>query len=307
MANIELTFAWSSSRIKTLRECARRYWYNYFCAWEGWLKNAPQEKKDAYLLKNMTNFPMWIGSIVHETIEYTIQTFRSTGKWISLESSRQKVINLLRQGWLESKNKEWKINGKKINFFEMYYNQMPDKNKLASYKTKALKCIEAFYKCDLFKTLNSLEKHQWISVEQFQKFQMATGEEVSVKLDLAFKDKGKLYIVDFKTGKPNDNIIEQVVTYSLYALKMKWVNRLEDIIIIPAFLSYFEDDPIASFPAININKLQMQQQIDIIKREYPLLAKAHENREDRELFEMTEDIKRCNYCNFKSVCPGGKR
>lgn len=307
MAEIKLQFAWSASRIKTLRECARRYWYNYFQSWQGWQKNATKEQKEAYLLKNLTNFPMYVGTVVHETIEYAIQTFRSTGKWISLEASREKTINLLRQGWLESKNQEWKTNAKKINFMEMYYNEMPDKNKLISYKTKALKCIEAFYKCDLFKILSSLEKSDWISVEQFQKFQMITGEEVSVKLDLAFKNKGKLYIIDFKTGKPNDSIVEQVVTYSMYALKKKWIDKLENIIIIPAFLAFFEEDPVLAFPIIEINKSQIQQQVKIIQQEYPLLIKAHDNKNNKELFEMTENLNSCKYCNFKGICPGASR
>lgn len=307
MADIKLQFAWSASRIKTLRECARKYWYNYFCAWEGWLAYADKEKREAYLLKNLTSFPMYVGTIVHNVIENCINQFKTTGKWPILESSKEKVIKLLRQGWSESKNKDWQKNAKKTNFFEMYYNQMPDQNKLASFKAKAIKCIEAFYKCDLFKTMDSLQPEQWVSVEEFQKFKMATGEEVTVKLDCAFKDNGKLYIIDFKTGKPNDNIIEQVVTYSMYALKMKWITKLEEIIIIPAFLSYFEDDPIGSFPIISITKSQIQQQVDIIKREYPLLVKAHENRENRELFEMTDNLNRCIYCNFKGVCPGAKR
>lgn len=306
MAQLELTFAWSASRIKTLRECARKYWYNYFCAWEGWLAYAEKEKKDAYLLKNLTNFPMYVGTIVHNIIEDAIKQFKSKNKWPTMEESKTKAIQLLRQGWLESKNKDWQKNAKKINFFEMYYNEMPDKNRLASYKTKALKCIEAFYKCELFKTMNSLQSEQWVSVEEFQKFKMITGEEVTVKLDCAFKNNGKLYIIDFKTGKPNDNIIEQVVTYSMYAIKMKWVEKIENIIIIPAFLSYFEDDPIQAFPIIEINKSQIQQQIDIIKREYPLLTKAHDNKNNEEYFEYTENKNSCRFCNFKGICDGAK-
>lgn len=307
MAQLELTYTWSASRIKLLRECAYKYFLNYYQSWQGWQKNATREQKEAYLLKNLTNFPMYIGTIVHSVIEDAIKQFKSKNKWPTVEESKTKAIKLLRQGWLESKNQEWKTNAKKINFFEMYYNQMPDKNKLATFKTKTLKCIEAFYKCDLFKIMDSLQSEQWISVEEFQKFKMITGEEVTVKLDLAFKNNGKLYIIDFKTGKPNDNIIEQVVTYSMYAIKMKWINKLEDIIIIPAFLAYFENDPVGAFPIIEINKSQVQQQINIIKREYPLLAEAHKNKDNKEYFEMTENINSCRYCNFRGICPGSKR
>jgi len=307
MAKLEQSYAWSASRIKTLRECARKYWYNYFCAWEGWLAYAEEAKKEAYLLKNITNFPMYVGTIVHNVIEDCINQFRSSSKWPTLESSKQKVIQLLRNGWLESKNKDWQKNAKKVNFFEHYHNEPPTKQKLQEYKSKALRCIEAFYKCDLFKIMDSLQPDQWVSIEEFQKFKMITGEEITVKLDCAFKNNGKLILVDFKTGKPNNDIIEQMTVYSMYALKMKWIEKLEDIVIIPAFLAYFEDDPTTAFPTIEINKSQIQQQIDIIKREYPILEQAHNNRNNKEFFAMTENIKRCAYCNFKSICPGSIR
>ena len=69
MGKIELTYAWSNSRVKTFRECAWRYYLTYFQSWEGWLGSAPQEKQRAYMLKKMTNLPMFIESVVQDTIE----------------------------------------------------------------------------------------------------------------------------------------------------------------------------------------------------------------------------------------------
>jgi len=308
MSNLEIQFAWSESRVKTLRECARKYYLNYFLSWEGWLKNSTEQQKQAYRLKNLTTFPMFVGTVVHNVIECAIKEFRTNNKWPSLNTSKEKVIEALRNGWIESTNKEWKTNAKKINFFEHYYNEPPTKQKLQEYKEKSIRCIEAFYKCYIFDIMSKLDKNDWIEAEEFQKFSMKTGEEVSVKLDCAFKHDGKVYIIDWKTGKPNKDIVDQVVTYSMYALKRGWIKGVKDLIIIPVFLGFFNDDPVGSLPIIEITKSHIEKQVKIIQSEYPMLTEAHKNRDNIDFFEKRQDTKKCNWCQFKEIChPKGVR
>jgi len=308
MGNLEQTYAWSESRVKTLRECARKYYLNYYLSWEGWLNNAKEEKKLAYRLKNMTTFPMFVGTVVHNVIEEAIKEFRKVGIWPTIEDSKEKVLEQLRKGWTESTKKDWKSNPKKINFFEHYYNEPPTKERLQGYKDKALRCIEAFYECYIFGLMSNLDDKDWIEAEEFQKFLMKTGEEVSVKLDCAFRYEGLVYIVDWKTGKPNKDIIDQVVTYSMYALKKGWIKNVEDLVILPVFLGFFHEAPETSIPMIEITRKQIDRQVAIIKKEYPLLVKAHENRGDEDYFEKTPNTNKCNYCQFKEIChPNGIR
>jgi CRISPR/Cas system-associated exonuclease Cas4 (RecB family) len=306
MSKLEIQFAWSESRVKTLRECARKYYINYFLSWEGWIGNASQEKKQAYRLKNLTTFPMFVGTVVHTVIEDAIKEFRRTDKWPSLSDSQEEVVRLLRKGWKESSNKEWMKEAKKTNFFEHYYNEIPPKKKLEDYKFKALRCISAFYKCYIFDLMSSLNDDDWIEAEEFQKFFLKDGEEVSVKLDCAFRHDGKVYIIDWKTGKPNKDIVDQVVTYSMYAIKKGWVKDVSDIIIIPVFLSSFDDDPTASLPILEITQKQITRQVTIIKKEYPILVDAFGHKDDEDYFEKTPNTNRCRYCSFKEICfPNG--
>jgi len=294
--------------VKTLRECAKRYHLNYHTSWNGWLPNASDEQKQAYRLKNLTTFPMFVGTVVHNVIEDAIKDFRRSGIWPTVEDSKKEAIELLRKGWVESANKQWKKEAKKTNFFEHYYNEIPPKNKLEDYKFKALRCIDAFYKCYIFDLMSSLNDDDWIEAEEFQKFSLKGGEEVSVKLDCAFRHDGKVYIVDWKTGKPNKDIVDQVVTYSMYAIKKGWVKDVSDIIIIPVFLSSFDDDPTASLPILEITKKQIERQVAIIKKEYPILVEAHKNKDDEDYFEKTTNTSKCRYCQFKEICfPNGMK
>jgi len=305
---MEPTFAWSNSRAKLLNDCAYKYFLNYYASWNGWLKNAPEETKKLYLLKQMTNWPMHLGTIVHSIIENVINNYKNTGKIQSLAESERLTIELLNKAYKESKSKEWLTDPKnKINLFEDYYGKKPSKEKLLEYRTKALSCVGSFYKSKLLETIKKLSPRDILPLEQFQQFETKTGEKISVKIDFAFKYNGKLYITDWKTGKVVDDTISQLVSYAMYALKIGWAKKLEDIVIIPAYLALFGSEGDDSFPHTLIDMLAVKNQLKVIQVEYKKLDEAHENRNNKDFFKMTDNIRSCSYCNFKEICPGSKR
>ena len=59
-------FSWSHSRDRALAECARAYFWQYYGSHGGWLPDAPQQARQAYALKQLTTFPLIVGSAVHE-------------------------------------------------------------------------------------------------------------------------------------------------------------------------------------------------------------------------------------------------
>lgn len=305
MGKIKQTYAWSNSRIKTLRECAWRYHLTYHEAWEGWLTSAPQEKRRAYMLKNMTNLPMWVGSIVHDIIEEIITTGRQIGTWKTLEQAQKAGIHDLRKGWKQSKDKRWQGSPKKnINLAEHFYQEETEPDKLASYKQKVLRSLKAFYDMPLFEVLQNLKKEDWLTLEDFQKFQLNTGEDVTVKIDCGFRYKDKVYLLDWKTGMVSDSVIDQLVTYSMYALKQGWVDRPEDIVIIPVYLAAYAEIGEQATPHLNVTMQHIRRQAGIIRNEYPLLAKAFENKDDPSCFPKTDNEKACTRCHFRDMCPG---
>lgn len=307
MAKLEMTYAWSESRVRCLRECGWKYFLTYIQSWEGWLPSAPQEKQRAYMLKNMTNFPMFIGSAVHNIIEEIITTGRKTGTWKTLEQAQHDSVQALRKGWKQSKDKRWQGSPKRnINLAEHFYQEEIEPDKLASYKQKVLKSLKAFYDMPLFKVMTKLPKKDWLTLEDFQKFKLDTGEEVAVKIDCGFRYKGKVYLIDWKTGRVSDTVIDQLTTYSIYALKMEWADKPEDIVIIPVYLAAYAEIGEQATPHLDVTMQRMKRQAGIIRSEYPLLAKAFENKDNPSHFERTDNEHACERCFFRDMCEGSK-
>jgi len=307
LGKIELKYAWSDSRMKTLRECARKYWFNYYASWEGWLKNAPPRKKQAYLLKHLSTRHMWPGSIVHNVIENVIKTYKSTDKWIPLVEARELGLKQLKLGWKSSTRKEWKNNPKSVNLYEHYYSGGLSKEETDRCKDIVLDCITGFYNCRMAKIIRSLKKDDWVALEDFQSFNMDDGSEVSVKIDCGFKYNGKIYLLDWKTGKINDSVLDQLTTYSMYALKKGFTKKLSDIVIVPVYLIMVAEIGDSAIVELSVTKDKLLSHAATIKNESIILRQSHEHKEDEEYFKMTDNLNNCKYCNFKEICPGGKR
>lgn len=307
MGEIKQTFAWSNSRIKTLRECQWRYHLIYHVAWNGWSISAPQKKRRAYMLKNMTNLPMFIGSVVHDIIEDIITTGRKTGEWRTLEQAQHDGIQALRRGWKQSTDKRWQENSKhNINLAEHFYQEKIGEEKTKSFKQKVLSSLKAFYEMPLFDILQNLDKGDWLTLEDFQKFQLNTYEEVTVKIDCGFRYKGKVYLLDWKTGKVSDSVIDQLTTYAMYAMKQGWAKEPDDIVIIPVYLAAYSELGEQATPHLNVTMQHMKRQAGIIRSEYPLIAEAFKNRNNDEYFQHTDNERACEKCFFRDVCNGAK-
>lgn len=302
---IELTYAWSNSRVKTFRECAWKYYLTYFQSWNGWLGSAPQECQRAYMLKKMTNLPMFIGSVVHDTIEEVISVGRKTGEWKTLQQAQNCAIQVLRKGWKQSKDKRWQGSpSKNVNLAEHFYQEELDPKRLDEFKQKVLRSLKAFYEMPLFEILKGLEKKDWLSLEDFQKFELNTGEKVTVKLDCGFRYQSLIYLLDWKTGRVSDNVIDQLTTYAMYALKQGWTDNPEDIIIIPVYLAAYAELGDQATPHLEVTMQHMKRQAGIIRSEYPMLTEAFENKDDPDYFHRTDNEKACERCFFRDMCPG---
>lgn len=305
MGEIKLKYAWSNSRVNTLRECMYKYYLQYFESWQGWQHSAPDNKKKAYLLKNLTNLPMFAGSVVHEVIEKVLKQFIHQNKWIPIQQAQKMGKNLLNQGWQQSKNQLWKDKVKgNVNLFEHYYNQSISKEQITKIGKLVNECIRAFYDLEIIQKLHSSEKTDILSLEDFQKFNLNTGEEVTVKIDFGFKHNNKVYLIDWKTGKANNNVIDQLITYSMYAVKMGWAKKIEDVIIVPVYLAACIHGYEQCATEIVATTNQARRQANIIREESKLLAEAHKNKDNPQFFKRTTNARLCARCNFKEICPG---
>lgn len=302
---LEQKYAWSNSRIKLLRECMYKYYLTYYQSWNGWRQDSPEECRQAYMIKNMTNMYMFVGSIVHDVIEKIIKEGIETGIHPSVETAEDMVVQKLRRGWIESEQKRWQKNAKQYtNLAEHYYKEELTHDRLQYFKQKTISCMRGFYDTPLYKVIKQLKPEDWITIEEFQSFKLKDGEGVSVKIDTGFRHNGCVYLIDWKTGKVNHDVIEQLVVYAMYALKMGWAKRPEDIIIVPIYLSFTGDKNHALESSVSMK--QINHQASIIKKEYPILEQAHTNKDDKAFFfdKRTDDSRSCDRCHFRDICPG---
>ena len=308
MSELIQSYAWSNSRVKTLRECMWKYHLQYNVSWLGWEPSSSQEKKRAYMLKNLTNMPMFVGSVVHDIIEKIITTGRETGNWGNVEQTQHDAVQLLRKGWKESTEKRWQASPKKYtNLAEHFYQEEIDKDRLNAFKQKVLASLKAFYDCPLFEIMKNLPKEDWLALEDFQKFQLNTDEEVAVKIDAGFRYKGKIYLLDWKTGRVSDSVIDQLTTYAMFSIKRGWTKNPKDIIIIPVYLAAYAELGEQALPHLKVTMEHMKRQAGIIRSEYPLLAQAFKNKDNPQFFKKTDNERACEHCFFRDMCSGSKQ
>lgn len=305
--------SWSASRANTFNGCRRQYFYNYYCSWEGWYKNADPFRRQCYILKNMTSLPMFIGSIVHDVIELQLKDFKDlwdkiidtdTKKPIpysnpTVEQLYERALLELTKGFNQSLGTEWKDNPKKvIRLIEHHREEDVTANVRDEFKRKAFNCLTNF--CDLFpKLFPSHEKVELLELEDFQSFELNSGEEVKVKLDLGVKINGRVLLLDWKTGKRNDAVEDQMSVYAMYAMK-KFGFKINEIKCMPVYL----DETPCKTEEMTITMKHINNVLKKIRKDsaemLPLHSAGLELNQSK--FPVTKQKWRCDYCNFASIC-----
>lgn len=294
--------AWSESRIKKFRECPRAYWFSYYLSNNGWRPDASERSKLAYRLKKITNLAMWCGSVVHNVIEFAIKSKLSTGILTSPSDMKSKAIKMFRDGWKESITKEWMNRpSKAVNLAEHYFKTGASNDQAKTIKDKAMKCIDNLHLTAHWDNLMSLQRDDIFPVEQFATFNLTGGEPVMVKLDAAYKYHDSVVLVDWKTGKPNDFISEQMMTYAMFALKSGWTKRVGNILLSPVFLGSEKQWDVETTIKVDMDRLKAQA--DVIKREQHILDEIDSYSDDESRFAATGNTYTCTSCNFRTICP----
>ena len=105
MAQLINELSWSHSRRNTFEECQRKYFYQYYGSWEGWLWNATQRQKELYLHKKLVNRWMWMGTVVHKTIEFLLKQHREGDEIQPLIYYQDLLTKKMRKDYGDSINK----------------------------------------------------------------------------------------------------------------------------------------------------------------------------------------------------------
>ncbi len=292
--------SWSASRAGTFNGCKRQYFYNYYGAWDGWNSNSDPFRRECYILKNMTSLPMFIGTVVHDIIQLQLEQFKETGdKIVDVEHLQNRAQKMLTVGFNQSLGTAWEDNPKKnIHFMEHHQGKDIAADVRAEFKQKAFTCLANF--CDLFpKLFPSHDEVEFLELEDFQSFQLNTGEKVAVKLDAGIKINNRILLLDWKSGKRSDAIEDQMSVYFMYAMK-KFGFKINEIKAMPVYLG---ETPCKT-EEITITMRHINKVLNKIREDSSNMLPLHPAGLDldQKKFPVTKEKWRCSYCNFASIC-----
>lgn len=314
---LENTLTWSVSRGRLFRSCQRAYYYNFYGAWGGWDPNAPEQPRRLYLLKQITSFPLWGGSIVHDVIRDALTQFQKTGQLPELTVLQSEARKRLNAGWFESLGEEWKTDPKhKTRLFEHHYAQEGEEisaEKRAALRDRIYEALEGFCNSGIPETLAKVDPMRWGDIDKLSSFVIGTlpamdnAPELPLKvwcaLDFSYLDNDDyLHIVDWKTGTEHrDELRLQLACYALYALET-WRIPLERIRLEGVFLN--DSGRISTYEMSNETLVAAKDQIlNSAKTMRAKLQDPVRNLAQEESFACTENSLICESCSYREVCP----
>lgn len=293
-------FSWSKSRDGLFKECKRKYFFNHYGFWDGWVASEDERIKRIYYLKKLATKELWMGSVVHEIIEYVLKKFR-VGEEIRLSHAMIILRKRMESDFAMSKLKEY--TGFKSNahrFFEDEYDIGISEEAKKGLYDKAELCLINFFNSDIFMEIRRTPLADWVTLEDFLSFDFE-GTRIFLSIDFAMRKGDKIILYDWKTGSERKS--DYGLQLSLYALYIseRFGFRPEDI---EAKMFYLAIDKVDSFDVdyIGLEEMRSYMKGSILDMK-KLLLDVTDNEAIEEDFEKHEGYW-CNRCNFRKVCLG---
>jgi ATP-dependent helicase/DNAse subunit B len=195
------TLGWSVSRFDKFLTCKRQYFYDYYPKFD---KDTAYEKLT--FLKKLTSKPLETGNIVHDAIRDMLRRFQKSAKAINQDKFYKYVYDMTQ-------------NYCKKTFTESYYG-----NALVAFEEiyeKVKVILQNFIESDRFRRIEqsaAKTSSDWIIEPDGYGETRINEMKAYCKVDFLFPIDDKIYIMDWKTGKPNiKKHSKQLTGYSLWA------------------------------------------------------------------------------------------
>jgi hypothetical protein len=255
----------------------------------------------AYRLKQLKNLYLVFGDAVHRTAEMVIRRWHHTKQSFQEPDLVTRVRKLMNQAYKDSLNKsEWLVRPAKITMLsEIYYE-----GELPTHDTQVLKerigiCIGNFLRSS---TLNDFTRNPYSKLIELEKLNSTTIQDtkVYIKTDLLYKMEDKYIVADWKTGREDDRIEDQLLLYAYYVHEQYGI-PYENIELRTEYLLTGECS-VKTVEAHNISLLLqwIESSISIMKG---FLSDVNLNQPlPVSHFPGTSNISNCKRCNFREIC-----
>jgi hypothetical protein len=298
-------FSWSQSRDALLQECPLKYYFNYYASHNGWLDDATPEQRKTYLLKQLANLHLVLGSAIHDVAEKLVPAAQQSGTLPSVDEVKAKVKNALNGACKSSQDLHaWTQAPKKsVMLHEMYYDKEIPPHLIASIGSKITPCSDHLLSSHTIQELLREGAHIQILEAESMKTTPFEGEALYVIPDLVYHRQrdDRYVIVDWKTGKEYEQNEQQTLLYAMYA-GVQYGVPVEKIEIRLEYLLAGTHKTI--FPSLE----QMEQVKQWIRLSIEQMKRRLENVAlnkplDQSFFDASPDHFKCKGCNFREICP----
>lgn len=300
MGVLQNTFSWSKSRDEKFRECPRQYYFHHYGSWGGWDRSADPRVREIYILKNLKSRQMWMGEVVHHSIENTLKHYQET-KELPADAFLTQLTQRMRREFRESRDGRYRETpGKVLGLYEHEYGKGIPDEKWAEVHETARRCYTSFANIVFPQRVKPIAVEDWKLIETMQTFDFE-GALIYVKIDFAYKDEKGIKVVDWKTGRSEDVDNEiQLDCYGLFSREYFKVPT-ETIETVECNVNTGKETVRKMIEAkMDFAKHYIRNSIAAMKK---TLQDPAKNVAREEGFPFTENEQTCRWCNFQKICP----
>jgi ATP-dependent helicase/DNAse subunit B len=278
---------WSVSRYDVFQTCKRKYYYQYYAKHDD-----PAIRDRAMMLKSMTTVPLEIGNIAHDVMESILHRL--------IKSSQPVDVNRLEK-FVHQRAEEY-VTSKK--FLEVHYKEQ-EHIEWMPLAERAFSSIRNIVTSDRFAWILELpqsSKDQWMIEPAGFGETRIEGMKAYCKVDFMLPHEDTIYIMDWKTGKPDDEKHrKQLIGYSLFA-RYHFEGRFANIIPMVCYVKdgyqevqpeITQDDISAFVETVRNESAEMKSyNLDEFKNTPKMKA----------AFPLTENPSPCRFCEYRELC-----
>jgi hypothetical protein len=307
VADIKNEFAFSWSRHQAFYACPRRFYWQHYGSWQGWLDDAPREARLAYRLKHLQSVAMLIGDTFHAEVSEVLRRRPDRPCGVPIDQLRETMERRLLKHVRESRDRDWERFGSVKDYailFEDYYGEGLGQHEERRALETLRECVEGFSRSGFGRRAFGVEKSRLrvIDPKGFdEKRAVLDGLMVYAPPDLIAADEnGDLHIIDWKTGSPHKTSLAQLSIYGL-VISEKHGAPLERMTAHLVYVRAGVHEPYNNLAAgVDEARRNISTFVSDVRER---LTDVEANiAGDIDAFPMTTDLWKCRSCNFRELC-----
>ncbi len=202
------------TRQRLLENCPRAYYFRYYLSHNGWLDDAPDRSRLAYRLGKLASLDTIFGREIDERAREIESRVRAGLEPPSAAELEDKTRRTLRAAWRSSRDQRsaFERSPKRTVMLRSFYleDSPPHRSEVERINAKIPACTANLLAVADWETLAECGQDGCVVIPDFSHFFLA-GVKVFAAPDLVYVAEGRLHVIDWKSGRRNEDDDLQVL------------------------------------------------------------------------------------------------